>query len=78
MTVVASGADGQTAEKTRGDSTGAVLGQGVHARRCGGPDVQETVEFHSCQERDVAEFPGVLLPSSRHLYISRQTAAWLD
>ena len=27
----------------RGDSTGAVLGQGVHARRCGGPDVQETV-----------------------------------
>ena len=53
-----SGADGQTAEKTCGDSTGAVLGQGVHARRCGGP--------------------GVLLPASRHLYISRQTAAWLD
>ena len=56
----------------------AVLGQGVHARRCGGPDVQETVEFHRCQERDMAEFPGVLLPASRHLYISRQIAAWLD
>ena len=31
--VVASDADGQTAQKTRGDSTGAVPGQVVHARR---------------------------------------------
>ena len=71
-----SGADGQTEQKTCGDSTGGVLGQvvharrrcvvpmarqcrkpveipqvqfldkvftPVHARRCGGPDVQETV-----------------------------------
>ena len=38
--------------ETSGDSTGAVPGQGLHARRpprqCFGPDVQETVEFHSC------------------------------
>ena len=32
--VVASGADGETAEYTRGDSTGGVLGQVVHARCC--------------------------------------------
>ena len=30
-------------ENTRGNSTGAVLGQGVHARRYGGPDLHETV-----------------------------------
>ena len=34
MHVVVSGADGQTALNTRGDSTGAVLGQVVHARCC--------------------------------------------
>ena len=34
MHVVVSGADGQTAQNTRGDSTGAVLGQVVHARCC--------------------------------------------
>ena len=32
MPVVVSGADGQTAQNTRGDSMGAVLGQIVHAR----------------------------------------------
>ena len=32
MPVVVSGADGQTAQNTRGDSTG--LGQVVHARCC--------------------------------------------
>ena len=34
MPVVVSGADVQTAQNTRGDSTGAVLGQVVHARCC--------------------------------------------
>ena len=34
MPVVVSGADVQTALNTRGDSTGAVLGQVVHARCC--------------------------------------------
>ena len=34
MPVVVSGADGQTALNTRGDFTGAVLGQDVHARCC--------------------------------------------
>ena len=34
MLVVVSGADVQTALNTRGDSTGAVLGQVVHARCC--------------------------------------------
>ena len=34
MPVVVSGADGQTVQNTRGDSTGAVLGQVVHARFC--------------------------------------------
>ena len=37
------GADGQTAQKTRGVSTGAVLGQGVHARGADGQTAQETV-----------------------------------
>ena len=41
-----SGADGQTAKKTRGNSTGAVPGQVWHARRCGvwcpWPTVQKT------------------------------------
>ena len=32
--VVVSGAVGQTVQNTRGVSTGAVLGQGVHARCC--------------------------------------------
>ena len=34
MPVVVSGADVQTAQNTRGDSTGAVLRQVVHARCC--------------------------------------------
>ena len=56
--VLVSGADGQTAEKTRGDSAGAVFEQVVHARRCGvwclWPDSAENLwRFHRCQVRDV-------------------------
>ena len=46
MHVVVSGADGETAEKTCGDSTGAVLGRGLHAHRsvsdADGQTVQKT------------------------------------
>ena len=53
MHVVVSGADGQTALNTRGDSTGAVLGQVVHARCCvwcGWPDSAEHPwRFHRCR-----------------------------
>ena len=43
--VVVSGAYGQTAQKTRGDSTGAVLGQGSHARLCRKPVEIPQVQF---------------------------------
>ena len=53
MHVVVSGADGQTAQNTRGDSTGAVLGQVVHARCCvwcRWPDSAEHPwRFHRCR-----------------------------
>ena len=53
MHVVVSGADGQTAQNPRGDSTGAVLGQVVHARCCvwcGCPDSAEHPwRFHRCR-----------------------------
>ena len=53
MHVVVSGADGQTAQNHRGDSTGAVLGQVVHARCCvwcGWPDSAEHPwRFHRCR-----------------------------
>ena len=53
MHVVVSGADVQTAQNTRGDSTGAVLGQVVHARCCvwcGWPDsAEQPWRFHRCR-----------------------------
>ena len=44
MHVVVSGADGQTAQNNRGDSTGAVLGQVVHARCCVWCGCQDSAE----------------------------------
>ena len=53
MPVVVSGANGQTAQNTRGDSTGAVFGQVVHARCCVWCQWPDSAEhpwrFHRCR-----------------------------
>ena len=89
--VVMSGADGQTAQKNCGDSTGAVLGQGVHACCCCGADgqtVQETVEMPQLQflikltdipvisQRHVPEKGTFLAPSTTQNCKSSRSAGW--
>ena len=68
--VVALDADGQTAQNTRGDSTGAVLGQVVHARCCvwcGWPDSAEHPwRFHRCRSWTSCSCPLLcLVPMAR-------------
>ena len=61
LVVMVSGADGQTAEKTCGDSTSAVLGQGLHTRRCGvwcrWPDSAENCGYAAVEVLRSRRFP---------------------
>ena len=76
--IVASGADGETVEYTRGDSTGAVLGQVVHARCCvwcRWPDSADNCGDSTDVEAGCGGVSGSWTPDVPPLVHSLQTAA---